>query len=87
MNCTKEQLTGTIEEHGGQIYPDLLDTGMMADDGQMTGTLPRIILLCGEAKRTKKHLLALAMNVPRVSYRWIVDAVHTVSEQKIMRVY
>ncbi|KAI9598002.1 hypothetical protein BDF19DRAFT_261770 [Syncephalis fuscata] len=75
ITCTKEQLTQMIEEHGGRISSNLFGSHSINEHGSSIVT--STILLCGEVKRTKKHLLALAMNIPRVSYKWINDAIHT----------
>jgi hypothetical protein len=34
---------------------------------------PNSFLIASEPKRTKKFLLALAFNMPRISYQWVLD--------------
>jgi hypothetical protein len=76
--CTKEELTYLIQDYGGQVEPDISIANINAavDDSPNNRTT---ILICGEVKRTKKYFLALALNIPRISYRWIIDATKSVS--------
>ncbi|RKP26727.1 hypothetical protein SYNPS1DRAFT_27596 [Syncephalis pseudoplumigaleata] len=75
ISCTKEALTHLIQEHGGFVESNMLGVYRTMTTHTTAYRPASAILICGEVKRTKKHLLALALDIPRISYRWIIDAV------------
>ncbi|KAI8055348.1 hypothetical protein BDF22DRAFT_741938 [Syncephalis plumigaleata] len=72
IQCTKEELTYLIQDYGGQVEPDISVSNVNAASDDVLNN-HTTILICGEIKRTKKYFLALALDIPRISYRWIID--------------
>ncbi|KAG0300304.1 hypothetical protein BGZ98_009292 [Dissophora globulifera] len=61
------RIASKIKEHGGTTLPHF---GSVIDAGNAA---PETLLISFSTRRTPKYLDALALNVPRLSHRWIED--------------
>ncbi|KAF8982453.1 hypothetical protein BGZ46_001237 [Entomortierella lignicola] len=65
-----DEISAKIKAGGGTILPDFPST-----IDHRRNVSPNLLLIAHEAVRTPKYLDALAMNIPRISYRWIEQCI------------